>query len=92
MKSQRKAILIGLSLIVCFFLLLGGVAATAFLPGYAGELGRACLSLITSPFIMEPAIFFLAFTVLFAINGWRRSREGDDWVELDENGVPVRDK
>ena len=57
----------------------------------AGELGQACLALITSPFLMESAIFFLALTLLFAINGWRRNREGSDWVELDENGVPIKE-
>lgn len=91
MSSSRKAILIGVTLIVFFFLMLGVIAATAFLPGYAGELGAACLALITSPFIMEPTLFFLALTLLFAINGWRRNREGSDWVALDENGLPVRE-
>jgi len=51
-----------------------------------------CLALITSPFLMETSIFFLALTLLFGINGWRRNKEGDDWVALDENGVPIRDE
>ena len=92
MDDSKKHILIGSGLIVLFFLCLGGVAATAYLPGFSGEFGRMCLALITSPFLMETAIFFLALTLLFAINGWRRNREGDDYVTLDENGVPKRDK
>ncbi|MBK1831604.1 hypothetical protein JIN77_12765 [Verrucomicrobiaceae bacterium R5-34] len=92
MEARKKHTLIGFSLILFFFVMLGAVAASAYLPGFAGELGRMCLALITSPFLMETAIFFLALTLLFAINGWRRNREGDDWVALDENGVPVRDK
>ena len=92
MEENKKHILIGSSLIVFFFLCLGGVAAAAYLPGFSGELGRMCLALITSPFLMESAIFFLALTLLFAINGWRRNREGDDWVTLDEKGLPKRDK
>lgn len=88
--TTKKQIAIGAALIVFFFLCLGAVAASAFLPGFAGEFGQACLSLITSPFLMETAIFFLALTLLFAINGWRRQREGDDWVELDQDGFPVR--
>jgi hypothetical protein len=87
----RKQIAIGVVLIIFFFLVLGAIAASAFLPGFAGEFGQACLALITSPFLMESAIFFLALTLLFAINGWRRHREGSDWVKLDENGVPVRE-
>ena len=88
----KKQIAIGVGLIIFFFLGLGAIAASAFLPGFAGEFGQACLSLITSPFLMESAIFFLALTLLFAINGWRRKREGSDWVELDENGIPVREE
>ena len=92
MNDRKKHILIGSGLIVFFFLGLGGIAASAYIPGYTGELGRMCLALITSPFLMETSIFFLALTLLFAINGWRRNREGDDWITLDENGVPKRDK
>ena len=89
--GRTRQILAGVGLIVLFFLFLGLIAATAFLPGFAGELGQACLALITSPFIMETAIFCLALTLLFAINGWRRSREGSDWVTLDENGIPRKE-
>ncbi len=87
---RSKHIAIGSALVAFFFLMLGGIAASAYLPGYAGELGRMCLALVTSPFLMETAIFFLALTLLFAINGWRRNRDGDDWVALDENGVPKK--
>lgn len=91
MDTRKKQIMIGLAAIVFFFLCLGVIAAVAYLPGYAGEAGRLCLALVTSPFVMEGSIFFLALTVLFGVNGWRRIREGDDWVTLDENGLPVRD-
>jgi len=92
METSKKHTLIGFGLILFFFIALGCVAMAAYLPGFSGELGRMCLALITSPFLMESSIFFLALTLLFAINGWRRNQEGDDWVTLDENGVPVRDK
>lgn len=89
MTDRKKHILIGILLITFFFLCLGGIAAVAYLPGYTGDIGRLCLALVTSPFLMETTIAFLALTLLFAINGWRRIREGDDWVTLDENGVPI---
>ena len=92
MEENKKHILIGSGLIVFFFICLGGIAAAAYLPGFAGELGRMCLAWITSPFLMESALFFLALTLLFAVNAWRRNKAGDDWVKLDENGHPVRDK
>lgn len=91
MTESKRHILIGAGLILCFFLFLGGIAASAYLPGFAGELGRLVLALITSPFLMESVLAFLALTALFAINGWRRNREGDDWVALDEDGRPIRD-
>lgn len=91
MEERKKHILIGVALIMFFFLFLGGIAAVAFLPGYVGEVGQLCLALVTSPFLMETTIAFLALTLLFGINAWRRTLEGDDWVTLDENGVPIRD-
>ncbi len=92
MNERKKNISIGVALIFSFFLLLSLVAAVAYLPGFVGELGTMCLSMLTSPFILETVIASLAFTALFAINGWRRSNEGDDYLELDEDGVPIHKK
>ncbi|MBT8038540.1 MAG: hypothetical protein KJO21_13475 [Verrucomicrobiae bacterium] len=87
---RSKQIALGSAGVAFFFLMMGGIAGTAYLPGFAGELGRMCLALVTSPFLMETAIFFLALALLFAVNGWRRNREGDDWVTLDEKGLPKK--
>ncbi len=91
MSERTKHILIGMGVILGFFLCLVGVAASAYMDGFAGELGRMCLAWITTPFLMESALFFLALTFLFAVNGWRRHREGSDWVVLDEKGLPKRE-
>ena len=91
-KLSKQHLMIGFGLIISFFIFLGCIAASAYLPGFSGEVGRMCLALITSPFLMETSIFFLALTLLFGINGWRRNKEGDDWVALDENGLPIRDE
>ena len=92
MDERKKNIIIGSTLIGCFFILLGLVAGSAYLPGFAGELGTMCLSMLTSPFIMETVIALLALTSLFAINGWRRNKEGDDYLELDKDGIPIKRK
>ena len=91
-KLSKQHLVIGFGIIISLFIFLGCIAASAYLPGFSGEVGRMCLALITSPFLMETSIFFLALTLLFGINGWRRNKEGDDWVSLDENGVPIRDE
>ena len=91
MDQRKKHLLMGFALILFFFLCLVGVAAVAYMSGFTGEFGRLCLALITSPFLMEGSIFFLALTLLFGINAWRRNQEGEDYLKLDENGVPIRD-
>ncbi len=92
MEENKKHILIGSSVIVFFFICLGAIAASAYLPGFSGELGRMLLAWITSPFLMESALFFLALTLLFAVNAWRRNKEGNDYVQLDEKGQSPRKK
>lgn len=92
MNERKKNILIGVSLIGCFFIMLSLIAGAAYLPGFAGELGTMCLSMITSPFILETVIASLALTAVLAINGWRRNKDGDDYLELDKDGIPVRKK
>ena len=90
MNRQKKQIIIGTSLILFFFLSLASLALTAYLPGFLGEFAQLCLSFVTSPFLMETTIFFLAITLLLAINGWVRTREGDDYFTLDKDGIPIK--
>ncbi|NWK57455.1 hypothetical protein HW115_17690 [Verrucomicrobiaceae bacterium N1E253] len=89
MDSRKKQIAIGMAIIVFFFICLGGIAAAAYLPGFSGEVGRLYLAMVTSPFLMETTLACLALTLLLGINGWRRMREGDDWVTLDDQGRPL---
>lgn len=92
MNERKKTISIGIGLIFSFFILLALVAGAAYLPGFAGEFGTMCLSMLTSPFILETAIAGLAFIALFAVNGWRRNKAGEDYLELDDDGIPIRKK
>lgn len=70
-------------LLVAFFSIFWMIGASAFLPGFSGEMGRFLLSNFTTPFRMEFLIAFIAFCFLLAINGFSRYLQGDEWVEVD---------
>jgi ABC-type amino acid transport system permease subunit len=63
------------------FLLL--VMATG-LPGLAGEFFARIAAIVTTPFLMEASVIILGFILVLLINHWRRHREGDELVYLDE--------
>jgi len=63
------------------FLLL--VMATG-LPGLAGEFFTRVVGIVTTPFLMETSVIILGFILVLLINHWRRHREGDELVYLDE--------
>lgn len=44
-------------------------------------------SFVVTPFILEPLLFVMFFTVVVLINRWRRNRDGDEWVYLMDDDL-----
>jgi hypothetical protein len=94
MRDERvKQVTIGASI----FLTLS-VAVMGFwigwkqLPGVLGEWVGLIVGIMTTPFFMETSFILLGLVTVISINNWRRSKDGDDFVYLDQvtgPGVPT---
>lgn len=72
-----------------FFLLLGGTICAALIgwrkvPGLAGEWLGLVVGIFSTPFLLEAGALVGGATLLIAWNSWRRHREGDEWVYLEQ--------
>lgn len=55
-----------------------------YLPGIWGEWVGTMVGLMTTPFFLEASFIFIGFAIVFLINGYRRKKEGDELVYLDQ--------
>ena len=64
------------------------------LPGLLGEWVGLIVGVLTTPFFLEASAVVVGLTVVLAINGWRRQRVGEEWVDLermDEDEAPAKE-
>ena len=73
------AIVLAVAAVVCL-----SIYGWRFLPGLLGEWVGFMVGLMTTPFLLEFSFLFLGLMLVVFINHWRRSREGDDFVTLEQ--------
>lgn len=62
----------------------GSIYGWHLLPGLLGEWVGFIVGLMTTPFLLELSFLCLGLILVMAINHWRRSRDGDDFVVLEQ--------
>ena len=55
-----------------------------FIPGWVGESVGTLVGIMSTPFFMEASFIVLGLVIVLALNIWRRRRDGDELVFLDE--------
>ncbi|MEO7098050.1 MAG: hypothetical protein ABI162_01725 [Luteolibacter sp.] len=55
-----------------------------YLPGLLGETVGTIIGVMTTPFCMEASFVILGIIIVIALNNWRRHKEGDDFVYLEQ--------
>ena len=93
--EQKRALLIGLGLILVVALFLLLVWLGMFLPGFAGEVFRKLAGLLWTPLILDSSLFILGVILVVSMNWYIRRKSGDECVYLEqvENppyGLPER--
>ena len=99
-ESRFRQVAMGAGLLMLLTLLICGLlAGWGHLPGVLGEWIGMMVGLATTPFLLEATFLILGLVIVLAINGWRRRRDGDDLVYLEqvdgadvEGGLPEHAK
>lgn len=82
--AQRKPLVIGLGFIVAAALVIVTVWAGSYLPGFAGEIFSMLAGIMWTPVLLDTALFVLGFALILGLNLYRRKREGDEYVYLEQ--------
>lgn len=76
------AILVGVLVVTTLIRLLG------LLPGFVGEVFAMFAGFLSTPVFLEISFFVLGLLIVLAVNHWRRVREGDEFVYLEQVSEP----
>jgi uncharacterized membrane protein len=62
----------------------GVLIGWGYLPGLLGEWIGMMVGVVTTPFFMEASFIFIGLTLVVLINIWRRKKDGDECVYLEQ--------
>lgn len=84
-ENRLKQIAVGGGILVLLTLMVcGALLGWRYLPGLLGEWIGMMVGLITTPFFLEGSFVIIGLTLVMAINHWRRKRDGDELVYLEQ--------
>jgi hypothetical protein len=93
-NRSRQILVGGLILLVIALSVCGALIGSRYQQGLVGEWVSLMVGIMTTPFFMEASFVILGFTVVISINTWRRSKDGDELVyleqvkDVDADGLP----
>jgi hypothetical protein len=88
-RSRRMGLMIGFSILATLTTgIVSLLAGWRFVPGLLGEWLGFIAGVISTPFFLEGTFVILGFIIVMSLNSWRRYREGDEFVYLDQVSGP----
>ncbi len=83
--NRTKQIFAGAGILTVLTLLVTGtLLGWRHVPGLAGEWLGTVIGIMTTPFFLEGSFLILGLVTVVTLNGWKRQREGDEFVYLEE--------
>ena len=90
LEDERvKQVAVGAGLLVLLTVVVASLlVGWRFMPGLLGEWVGTVMGVITTPFIMETSFAILGLVTVITLNIWRRRKDGDDFVYLEQVSGP----
>jgi hypothetical protein len=83
--DRRKQIAIGVAMLIGLTaIILTGLLGWRYLPGMLGEWVGTVVGVLSTPFFLEGSFILLGLLTVVFLNSWRRHKEGDEFVYLEQ--------
>ena len=90
--ERVKQVAIGAGILIVLMVSISGLLiGWRLLPGLLGEWVGTMLGIMSTPFFLEGSFVCLGLLIVICINVWRRHRDGDEFVYLEQvtgPGIP----
>lgn len=89
-KDERvKQVVVGAGILIAIGVIVPcTLIGWRLLPGLLGETMGTIIGVMTTPFCMEASFIMLGLIIVIALNNWRRIKDGDDFVYLEQVDGP----
>jgi hypothetical protein len=84
-ENRGKQLLVGgaiVFIVACVFISL--LLFWRQIPGLLGESVGKFVGIMSTPFFMEASFVILGFLIVVSLNIWRRHKDGDEFVSIEE--------
>jgi len=83
--ERVKQVAVGAAILIAIGVIVpGALVGWRYLPGLLGETVGTIIGVMTTPFCMEASFIVLGIIIVIALNNWRRIKDGDDFVYLEQ--------
>ena len=87
--ERVKQVAVGAGILIAIGVIVPGtLLGWRYLPGIFGETVGTIIGVMTTPFCMEASFVILGILIVVGLNNWRRYKEGDDFVYLEQVDGP----
>ena len=87
--ERVKQVAIGASILMVLTVGVSGLlTGWRLLPGLLGEWVGTMIGIMTTPFFMEASFVILGLVIVIGLNLWRRHKDGDEFVYLEQVAGP----
>ena len=88
-RSRRMSLMIGFAILATITTgIVTLLVGWRMVPGLLGEWLGFIAGIVSTPFFLEGTFVILGFLIVMSLNSWRRHREGDEFVYLDQVSGP----
>jgi uncharacterized membrane protein len=92
-ENRVKQVVIGASVLIAIGVVVpGALVGWRFIPGVIGEWIGMITGILTTPFFMETTFVILGLVIVVTLNHWRRIKDGDEFVYLEQVDGPETPK
>lgn len=87
--ERVKQVAIGAGILVVLMVSISGLLiGWPLLPGLLGEWIGTMVGVMSTPFFLEGSFICIGLLIVFCVNIWRRRRDGDEFVYLEQVSGP----
>jgi len=90
--ERVRQVIVAVSILLGVLVVTVAIRLAGAAPGLLGEWFGMIAGFLSTPVLLEISFFTIGLMIVVGVNHWRMKREGDEFVEFEELGSPVRNR
>ena len=88
--ERVRQVIVAVSILLGVLVVTVAIRLAGAAPGLLGEWFGMIAGFLSTPVLLEISFFTIGLMIVVGVNHWRMKRDGEEFVEFEELGSPVR--